>query len=105
MLCITDNGSLHVGSRFLLQHNSAVVKAVIKDIFYKLDINSNTRIDRPTQLAPNDLVHVRLKTAIPLAFDPYQSNRQTGAFILINENTFHTAAAGMIKAIEPDYVI
>lgn len=105
MLCITDNTPLRAGARFLLQHNSATVKAIVKDVYYKLDINTLEKIPQPHNLAINDLAHVRLRTSEPLAFDPYAENRKTGAFILIYENTCQTVAAGMIKNIEPDYVI
>ncbi len=105
ILCITDSTPLRVGARFLLQHNSATVKAIVKDVYYKLDINTLEKIPQPYALAINDLAHVRLRTSEPLAFDPYAENRKTGAFILIHENTCQTVAAGMIKNIEPDYVI
>ncbi len=105
MLCITDNTPLRVGARFLLQHNSAVVKAVVKDVYYKLDINTLEKIAQPHTLGMNDLAHVRLRTSEPLAFDSYHINRKTGAFILIHENTHQTVAAGIIQNIETDYVI
>ncbi len=105
MLCITDGAPVRVGGRFLLQHNSATVKAIVKDVYYKLDINTLEKIPQPHNLAINDLAHVRLRTSEPLSFDPYAINRKTGAFILIHENTCQTVAAGIMQKIEPDYVI
>jgi len=51
----------------------------------------------------NDIVRVRLKTAIPLVVDEYRSNRQTGAFILVDEQTGSTLAAGLVTATDPEY--
>jgi sulfate adenylyltransferase subunit 1 len=97
ILCITDHSSLQVGSKLLLQHNSATVKSIVKDIYYQLDVNNYNKIENPETVKLNDLIKVRLRTAEPIAFDGYQKNRRTGAFILINENTGNTVAAGMME--------
>ena len=105
VLCLTDSAPFHVGSRFLLQHNSATVKVIVKDIYYKFDINNLEKIPQPNGLAINDLAHVRLRASEPLAFDTYRKNRKTGSFILIQEQTHQTVSAGMIQNMETDYVI
>ncbi len=104
-LCLTDSAPVFVGSKLLLQHNSQTVKVIVKEIYYKLDINTYEKVRNPPSPGINDLVYVRLRTATPLAYDPYKNNRRTGAFILINENTCHTVAAGMIQPLESDFVI
>ncbi len=97
ILCITDATDFRAGSKFLLQHNSALVKCAIRDIAYKLDIETYERIPHPESVRLNDLIKVRLRTAEPLAFDTYRHNRRTGAFILVHENTGQTVAGGMIQ--------
>ncbi len=97
ILCVTDNADFRAGGKFLLQHNSALVKCAIREIEYKLDIETYEHIPNPNSIKLNDLIKVRLRTAEPLAFDAYRKNRRTGAFILINENSGQTVAGGMIQ--------
>jgi sulfate adenylyltransferase subunit 1 len=84
------------GSKLLLQNGSNTVKAIVKEVNYKLDISNLEQVDA-TEARLNDIVNVRLKTAKPIVFDNYKQNRQTGAFILVNENSCNTVAAGMIS--------
>lgn len=92
-----DKRPLTNGTKLLLQHNSATSKAVISEIEYKLDPSTLEKIEAPENVSLNDIVRVHLRTAHPIVFDNYKKNRQTGAFILINENTHNTVAAGMIE--------
>jgi sulfate adenylyltransferase subunit 1 len=97
-LCWFDERNpLLEGSKLLLQNGSNTVKAIVKEVNYKLDISNLERVDA-TEARLNDIVNVRLKTAKPVVFDNYTRNRQTGAFILVNENSCNTVAAGMIAA-------
>ena len=81
--------------RYLLRHNATTVKAIIKEILYRVDIHSFEQ--QPTDsLGLNDIARLRLRTSKPLVFDAYKQNRSTGSLILINENTFDTVAAGML---------
>ncbi len=97
VLCWSDSRPLVPGSKFLLQHNSLVVKSSVRDIDYKIDIDTLNKIEFPENASLNDLVKVQIRTAEPLAFDPYKVNRQTGSFILVNANTGDTVAAGMLQ--------
>jgi sulfate adenylyltransferase subunit 1 len=90
-----DKQPLLEGSKLLLQNGSNTVKAIVKEVNYKLDISNLEQVDA-TEARLNDIVNVRLKTAKPIVFDSYKQNRQTGAFILVNENSCNTVAAGMI---------
>ncbi len=92
-----ETRSLKEGSKFLIQNGANTTKAVVKSIEYKLDVSTLEKCSI-TEGVLNDIVKVRLKTAKPLVFDNYQNNRATGAFILINENTCNTVAAGMVSA-------
>jgi sulfate adenylyltransferase subunit 1 len=97
-LCWFDETrSLTTGSKFLIQNGSNRIQAVVKSVEYKLDVSSLEK-SPITEGVLNDIVKVRLKTAKPLVFDAYTQNRATGSFILINENTCNTVAAGMVSA-------
>jgi sulfate adenylyltransferase subunit 1 len=97
-LCWFDEKNpLFEGSKLLLQNGSNTVKAIVKEVNYKLDISNLEQVEA-TEARLNDIVNVRLKTAKPVVFDNYKQNRQTGAFILVNENSCNTVAAGMIAA-------
>ena len=98
VLCWFDETRpLTEGGKFLIQNGSNTVKAVIKSVEYKLDVSNLEKVPT-TEGVLNDIVKVRLKTAKPLVFDAYTQNRATGSFILINENTCNTVAAGMVSA-------
>ncbi|MDX1911238.1 MAG: GTP-binding protein [Saprospiraceae bacterium] len=97
-LCWMSERALKVGDRYLVRHNAATVKAIVKEIVYRVDIH--TFEQKATEaLALNDIARIRLRTAKPLVFDAYQKNRASGGLILINENSFDTVAAGMLLAL------
>lgn len=96
MLCWMNQRSVNLNSKFYIRHTSREVRGVLKEIQYKLDINSLTRVDNPQQLVMNDIARVKIHTAQPLFFDSYRKNRITGSLILVDEGTNETVAAGMI---------
>ena len=96
MLCWMSQKVLSLNTKFFVKHTSKEVKGVVKEIQYKLDINSLTRVDNPQQLVMNDIARVKIHTAQPLFFDSYRKNRITGSLILVDEGTNETVAAGMI---------
>jgi len=96
MLCWMNQRPVNLNSRFFLRHTTPEVRATLKEIQYKLDINSLHRIENAGQLEMNDIARVRLRTAQPLCFDSYRKNRITGSVILVDEGTNETVAAGMI---------
>ncbi|MFO0358467.1 MAG: sulfate adenylyltransferase subunit 1 [Sphingobacteriaceae bacterium] len=95
-LCWMDNTALQPGQKLLIQQNSFRTKAVIKEIVNKIDIHSFDKIESDGVLKLNDICKVLIKTAENVSFDSYLDNRSTGSFILINENTNNTVAAGTI---------
>ncbi|MDO7876481.1 GTP-binding protein [Hymenobacter sp. ASUV-10] len=98
-LCWMSEQPLLPGQKFLLQHHSALVKASVSALLSKTSVETLTRsAAESAQL--NDIVRVRLKTAAPLVADPYRQNRATGSFILLDEQTGATLAAGMVEATE-----
>jgi sulfate adenylyltransferase subunit 1 len=96
MICWMNSRPVHVNSKFYIRHATRETRGVIKEIQYKLDINTLQRLEGIDQLAMNDIARVRIRTAQPLTFDSYRKNRITGSLILIDEGTNETVAAGMI---------
>lgn len=96
MLCWMNQRPVNLNTKFYLKHTSREVRGVLKEIQYKLDINSLSRVENVEQLQMNDIARVKLRTAQPLFFDSYRKNRITGSLILVDEGTNETVAAGMI---------
>ena len=96
MLCWLNNKSAQPRAKYTIMHTSNEQKAMIKDVIYKLDINTYNRINDDKQLNMNDICRVKIRTTKPLMIDAYKYNRTTGSIILIDENTKETVAAGMI---------
>jgi sulfate adenylyltransferase subunit 1 len=96
-VCWFAETPVHAGDRLLVKHTTRTVPAMVTDIEHRLDIETLDR-HATDALAMNDLGRVRLRTASPLAVDPYARNRRTGSFILIDERTNATVAAGLVDA-------
>lgn len=97
LLCWMGNKPLAAGNKYLLQINSRVVKAAVKDIAYKLDVNSLEHLQAPEQAVLNDVVRATIKTASPIPFDEYKKLRVNGGAILIDETSNVTVGACMIE--------
>lgn len=95
-ICWMDNTAYIPGQKMLLQQNSFRTKAVVKEVISKIDIHSFKGLESDGTMKLNDICKVLIKTAEPISFDSYLDNRNSGAFILINENTNNTIAAGTI---------
>ncbi len=95
-ICWMDNKPFQKGQKLLFQQNSFRTKANIKELEAKIDIHSFEELESEETLQLNDFGKVLIKTAENVSFDSYRQNRKTGAFILINENTNNTVAAGVI---------
>jgi sulfate adenylyltransferase subunit 1 len=85
------------GNKYLLQHNSKLVRAVVKNIEYKLNVNSLDEEQAPERVSLNDIVKATIKTATPIVFDSYKKLRTTGGAILIDEASNVTVGACMIQ--------
>jgi sulfate adenylyltransferase subunit 1 len=83
-------------ARFLLKHTTRSVKARLVSLDSRVDVDTLEQQAEPAGLAMNDIAHVALALAQPLFVDSYELNRATGSFILIDEATNQTVAAGMI---------
>ena len=97
MVCwMTDRRSLTEGTKVIIKHTTRTARALVKDLQYRLDVNTLHRDETATRLDLNEIGRVSLRTTVPLFHDPYQRNRITGSFILIDEANAATLAAGMI---------
>lgn len=96
MLCWMNEKPLNPKSRYILRHTTKETSCFIKEVRYKIDINTLRRIEEDKIFSMNDIGRVQIRTAQPLNYDSYRRNRNTGSIILIDEFTNETLAAGMI---------
>jgi len=96
MLCWFNEQNARPRAKYFLRQTTNEQKAVIKEVVYKVNIDTFKRIEDDKELAMNDICKVNLRITAPLMTDDYDINRNTGSFILIDEATFETVAAGMI---------
>jgi sulfate adenylyltransferase subunit 1 (EFTu-like GTPase family) len=95
-VCWMIEQPLRKGGRYLLKQTTRTVTAIVDELCDHVNVHTLERAGAPEQLALNDIGRVRLRTSVPLVFDPYSSNRRTGSFILIDEATNNTVGAGLI---------
>jgi sulfate adenylyltransferase subunit 1 len=96
MMCWMSEKPLQTGAKYYLRHTTAEVRAMVKEIIYKVDVNTLERHPDGEQLRMNEIGRVMLRTTKPLYYDSYRRNRNTGSLILIEEGTFNTVGVGMI---------
>jgi len=96
MLCWLSEQPLDANRKYLIKHTTRVVKAVVGQINYRVDVNTMKHENTDT-LKMNDIAHVSVKVQQPLVCDDYTHNRATGCFIMIDESSNNTVAAGMIS--------
>ncbi len=97
LLCWMDDKPLQEGNKYILQHNSRLVKAVVKKIEYKLDVNTLQQQPVEGGVKLNEVVKATIKTASPLVYDAYDKLGSNGSAILIDETVKCTVAAVLIK--------
>ena len=106
-ICWMNPRPLTPGKQYLLKHTTQTVKAAVTTIENRINISTFDKEVGITELAMNDLGEVRIKTAKPLIYDGYATNRLTGSFILIESGTNATVAAGMLlpptEVARPEY--
>ncbi len=96
MICWFDNKPLRLRGKYIIQHTSRTARCLVKEIRYKMDINTLHRNLDDREIKMNDVARISLRTTQPLFVDPYSRNRITGSVILIDEATHQTVAAGMV---------
>ncbi|WP_460838847.1 sulfate adenylyltransferase subunit 1 [Nocardioides marmoraquaticus] len=97
MICWMTNKPLQPRQKLAIKHTTRTGRALIKDVQYRLDVNTLHRDQAAGQLDLNEIGRVQLRTTVPLLADPYSKNRTTGSFILVDEATGVTVGAGMIN--------
>ena len=97
MVCwFSSNKPLAGRGKYILRHTTKEVKAIVTEVCYKMNINTLRKIEDDLTLNLNDIGRIKVRTSAPLIADSYKSNRITGSFVLIDELTNATVAAGMI---------
>jgi sulfate adenylyltransferase large subunit len=97
MVCWMTNEPLRPRQKLAIKHTTRTGRALVKDIQYRLDVNTLHRDQETGELGLNEIGRVQLRTTVPLLCDSYSKNRTTGSFILIDEATGVTVGAGMIN--------
>ena len=95
-ICWMSPKPMKSGNKYRLRHTTRLVKAIVSGIQYRVDPNTLEKQTGITELHQNEISRVSIKTLLPIACDTYRENRETGAFLLIDDNN-DTAAAGFIE--------
>jgi sulfate adenylyltransferase subunit 1 len=96
MICWLNERPMRLGAKYWIRHTSKEARCIIKEVNYKVDINSLEKNMTDKQIGLNEIAEVTLRTTQPLFFDSYRKNRFTGSLVLIDEGTNETICAGMI---------
>ena len=96
LVCWMAEEPLAVGRRFSVKHTTRWTTATVTELAYRLDIETLAHDEDAPSLGPNDIGHISLRLSDPLAYDLYRTSRSTGSFILVDDDTHVTVAAGMI---------
>lgn len=96
VVCWMSPKPMKTGGKYRLRHTTRLIKSLVSEIQYRVDPNTLEKQPGVTELHQNDIARISLKTLAPIACDAYQRNRETGAFLLIDDNN-DTAGAGFIE--------
>ncbi len=96
MVCWMSDKPLAPRGKYRIMHTSREARCIVKDVRYKVDINTLHRVENDKSLGLNDIGRIHIRTTVPLLHDSYTRNRQTGSVIIIDEFSNETVAAGMI---------
>jgi sulfate adenylyltransferase subunit 1 len=96
MICWLNEIPLDPNKKYTIRHTTKEVRCVVKEVLYKLDINTLHRLQEDKEIRMNDVGRIQIRTTQPLFYDDYKRNRITGSLIFIDEGTNETVGAGMI---------
>ncbi len=96
MMCWMGNEPFQPNKKYTVLHTTNKVRCIVKEVLYKVDINTLHRIEDDKSIGMNDIARVRIRTTKPLLVDTYNNNRSTGSLIMVDEATNNTVAAGML---------
>jgi bifunctional enzyme CysN/CysC len=91
-----ESATMAKGAKYAIKHTTRWARALVRDIAYRIDVNTLHRVEGVESLALNEIGRVQLRTTQPLFVDTYLDNRQTGSFILVDERSNKTVGAGVI---------
>lgn len=89
-VCWFNQRPLNIGAKLLILHHGKTVKAVLREVLYKINVNSLDKVEGETSIALNEIARIRLRSASPIAIDTFKNNRANGCFIVVDENTNDT---------------
>jgi sulfate adenylyltransferase subunit 1 len=97
MICwFSDSAKLQLGKKYSIRHTTRDAKCILKEVKYKVNVNTLHKVEDDLEVGLNDIARISMRTSTPLLHDSYKRNRQTGSFVLIDDSTNATVAAGMI---------
>ncbi len=96
MVCWMNEKPLTPNGKYIIRHTTRDARCIVKDVRYKVDINTLHRDESDRSLGLNDIGRIRVRTSVPFMHDDYKRNRSTGSVIIVDEFTYETVAAGMI---------
>lgn len=96
MMCWMNANPLKVGAKYILKHTSNEVIGIVKEVVYRVNINTMEQIQDGGSINMNDICRVKIKTSKPVCIDAYKKNRGTGSLILVDSFSFETVGAGMV---------
>tara|TARA_B100001057_G_scaffold143023_1_gene142712 strand:- start:2759 stop:4027 length:1269 start_codon:yes stop_codon:yes gene_type:complete len=96
MICWMNSKKLIIRGKYTIKHTSQIARCIIKEVRYKMDINTLHRIEDSKEIGLNDIGRIAIKTTKPIFYDKYNRNRNTGSIIIIDEASNETVGAGMI---------
>jgi sulfate adenylyltransferase subunit 1 len=96
MICWMNEKKMITKGKYTIRHTSQTARCIIKEVKYKMDINTLHRMENEKEIGLNDIGRITIRTTKPLFFDSYRRNRNTGSIILVDEATNETVAAGMV---------
>ena len=97
MICWMAERPLREGATFAIKHTTRWARARVRSLQYRLDVNALHHDAKAAELELNDIGRIHLRTTAPLFYDEYRDNRETGSFVLVDEQTNATVAAGMLR--------
>ncbi len=96
MVCWLSDKKLNPRGKYIIRHTTKEAKCIVKEIRYKVDINTLHRMEDNLEIGLNEIGRIQIRTTVPLFYDSYKTNRMTGSLIIIDEATNNTVGAGMI---------
>lgn len=96
MVCWLSERPMQIGGKYTLKHTSRDARCIIKNVKYKMNINTLQKVEDDQTIGLNDIGRITIRTTVPLFFDGYRKNRATGSLILVDEATNNTVGACMV---------